>query len=293
MDIAFCINRLGLIGLGGTLSSLIRNCSDHSRLKIWFMCAGLSNLEKNQVSRLLKAEKYLGTYEIIDFDPLVHFGSFASLHGDWSAYGRLLLADLLNEDQVLYLDSDLVVEVDVLEVEDFDFKGYILAAVGGGKYKYSLGEKFYINKLGISPDAEYFNSGVLLLNLQEWRLRNIKEECLRIARQYPMELPSHDESLLNIICAGNFAKLPSTFNCAWEAAQPKPKVADKMIMHFIGSPKPWDPLGAMLHNGYRNWFEYSDSEWSTFFHRLTFAELVRVWHIRRSYVRCIINRIKG
>ncbi|SFH06549.1 glycosyltransferase family 8 protein [Pontibacter chinhatensis] len=293
MNIAFCINRLGLVGLGGALSSLIRNCSEQSKLRIWFLCAGMISGDKERISRLLDDEKFSGSYQYIDFDPKHYFGIFASLHGDWTTYGRLLLADIIDEERVLYLDSDLLVEVDVLELENFDFEGQILAAVGGGKFKYTLGNKFYIDRVGMCPETEYFNAGVLLLNLKLWRQNQVKNECLAIAKKYQGALPSHDQSLLNILCAGEFAKLLPAFNCQWEANTPKPQVADRMVLHFIGSPKPWDPLGFMLHNGYDVWYKYFNHEWSAFYGQLTFAEIVRIWHIRRSYIRCIMTRIKA
>ena len=289
MNIAFNINSLALVGLGVSISSIIRNSSDCNRLKFWFLCVNLTRREKSQIERLLNFEDFFGTYEFIDYDPISHFGSFRPLHGDWTTYGRLLLADMIHEDQVLYLDADLVVELDVLDVQDFDFGGQALAAVGGGKYKYTLGRDFYINKLGISPEVEYFNSGVLLINLPQWRTSNVKERCLEIARKYPNELPSHDQSLLNLIIAGNFSKLPPSFNCEWLAYQFKPIVSEKMILHFIGSPKPWDPMGFFLHKGYQTWKRYLSPEWSAEFGHYGFADYKRVWLIRRSYLRTIKN----
>lgn len=293
MNIAFCNNRLGLVGLGVAVSSLIRNCSDSSQLKIWFLCAGHTEKDKKQIERLLATENFDGVYHLIDFDPYATFGSYCSLHGDWTCYGRLLLVDFVNEEQVLYLDSDLIIEVDVLEVDNFDFQGNFLAAVGGGKFKYTLGNKFYIETLGLSPDLEYFNDGILLLNLREWRRMNIKEECLKIADQYPMELPSHDQSLLNIICAGKFAKLPQSFNCEWKAGGLKPEVSDRMILHFIGSPKPWDPLAFLIHGGYKNWLQYRNKEWIPKLSELTADDFRRIWNIRRSYMRYFRNKILG
>lgn len=282
-----------MIGLGVTISSLIRNCSNQSSLRIWFLCAGLSQSQKKHIAKLLQRESFDGDYHFIDFDPVLYFGSFCSLHGDWTTYGRLLLADFIDCDQVLYLDSDLVIELDVLEIEDFNFNGYCLAAVGGGSFLYTLGNQFYINKLGISPNVEYFNAGVLLLNLKEWRINKIKDKCFSIASQYPLELPSHDQSLLNIFCSGNFAKLPLRFNCEWLAHKPKPEISYKMILHFVGSPKPWDPMGLMFHKGYSMYCKYLDSEWNATFGGYTLSALARAWTIRRSYARSISSRIKG
>jgi lipopolysaccharide biosynthesis glycosyltransferase len=291
MNVAFCINPSGLTGLGVTISSLIRNCSDHSRLRLWFLCAGFTGNEKTHIARLLRSERFEGRSAFIDFDPVAAFGAYNSLHGDWTTYGRLLLQDLLPVEQVLYLDSDLMVELDVLELDDYDFEGHYVAAVGGGKFKYTLGNKFYVGRLGIAPDKEYFNAGVLLLNLRQWRLKNILLQCQQIADQFPRDLPSHDQSLLNILCSGNFAKLPRSFNCEWIADMPKPATAQRMILHFVGSPKPWDPFGSIIHNGYDSWNKYQDKDWAAAFGKLSTTDINRVWHIRRSYVRCIRNKI--
>jgi lipopolysaccharide biosynthesis glycosyltransferase len=291
MNVAFCNNRLGLIGLGSAVTSLIRNCTNSRKLKIWFFCAGHTNKDKNQIEELLFLEGFQGEHRIIDFDPYATFGTYCSLHGDWTCYGRLLLADFIDEDQVLYLDSDLIVEEDVLTVENFDFQGTILAAVGGGKFRYTLGHKFYINQIGIDPDLEYFNDGVMLLNLREWRLRNVKQKCLQIANLYPLDLPSHDQSLLNITCMGNFAKLPSSFNCEWGPGGTKPSVSGNMILHFIGSPKPWDPLAFLIHRGYDSWAAYQQSSWTKRLVKMRAADLKRAWNIRRSYIRYFRNKL--
>lgn len=290
MNIAFCNNRLGLVGLAVTLTSLIRNCSDASQLKIWFLCAGHTEKDKLNIERLLKREKYQGSFCFIDFDPYATFGSFRSLHGDWTSYGRLLLVDFIDEDRVLYLDSDLVVEEDVLAIDRCEFYGHFLAAVGGGRFKYTYGNKFYTENAGLDPDLEYFNAGVILLNLHEWRRQNIKERCLEIARRFPMELPSVDQSLLNIVCAGDFAKLPASFNCEWTPRGERPAVSAKMIFHFIGSPKPWDPFAFLIHNGYQTWQGYQTSNWVSRMGTFTTADIRRTWNIRRSYFRSVRDK---
>lgn len=89
MNIAFCINRLALIRLGVTVSSLIRNCSDSKQITLWFLCAGLLKEDKSNIEQLLANEGFQGKQHCIDFDSVAHFGSFRSLHGDWTPYGRL------------------------------------------------------------------------------------------------------------------------------------------------------------------------------------------------------------
>lgn len=294
MNIAFSINKLAIFGLGVTISSLIRNCSNCEKLNIWFLCSGFSHKDKSCVIDLLEKESFGGNYHFIDFDPVFHFGMFHSLHGDWTTYGRLLLAELINEDRVLYLDSDLVVELDVLQVENFDFDGKALAAVFGCSLEYTLENKFFTSKLGLSSDLETFNAGVLLINLNEWRLKNIKNICLSIAKNYPLEILSNDQTLLNAVFAGNFAKLPKAFNCEWYSHSSKPCVSENMILHFVGSPKPWDPWGFLMHNGYQTYRKYLNKDWASSFNSYNFniASFRRIWNIRRSYFKSIQIRFK-
>lgn len=292
MNIAFCINDSGLRGLAVTISSLIKNCSEPEKLKLWFWCAGLTEQTKEKIGEFILSIGYRISFKFVDFDPGKVFGSYRSLHGDWTTYGRLLVPDAIPGDQVLYLDSDLVVELDVLEIQNFKFnKNQFLAAVGGGCFQYTLGHKFYLNQLGISPDLEYFNAGVLLINLKVWRDANIKNKIFSIADQYGKELPSHDQSILNIICAGDFARLPSSFNCCWIADQPKPEISERMILHFIGAPKPWDPLGPFFHNGFRTWKRYHSNSSIFNKNKFTISELNRLWQLRRSYGRSVRNRL--
>lgn len=292
MNVAFCINRLALIGFGVTVCSVIRNCSAPKKLKLYFLCAGLKNQQKADIRQLLASENFTGTHHFIDFDPIASFGSFRSLHGDWTTYGRLLLPELVNEDRILYLDSDLAVEVDVLDIEKFDFDGKALAAVHGGVLVDELEHNFYINKLKLTPNSQSFNAGILLFDLQQWRQKNLKEECLKVARLYPSELLSCDQALLNAVFAGRFAKLPASFNCTWLPYLLRPKTADKMILHFVGSPKPWDPLGFLIHNGYNVWKKYLNQNWASLYAGFTVSDVRRTWNIRKSYIRCINQKLK-
>ncbi|WP_345950766.1 glycosyltransferase family 8 protein [Mucilaginibacter sp. PAMB04274] len=292
LNIAFCINRLALVGLGSTVSSLIRNCSDPSKITFWFMCAGLTETDKNNIKLLLNAENFKGSYHLVDFDPVSQFKMLTPLHGDWTPYGRLLLADLLPVDVVMYLDADLLIEVDVLELLDADLGNYGLAAVPGAKLKHALDNPFLNGKLNISLEADYFNSGVLLMNLVHWRSENTKQKLLNIAERYPNDLISHDQTLLNAVFAQNYYHLPAAYNCAWYAYRNRPKIADRMILHFLGSPKPWDIGGRFLHKAYLAWKSYLNKDWAKYYFKTSLNDVKRAWNIRRSYGK-VVRKMMG
>ena len=293
MNIAFCINRLALIGLGVTVSSLIRNCSDSGKLCIWFLVTDLNLNDKERINKLLLREKFKGSHHIIDLHLKEEFGEFRSLHGDWTTYGRLQLCDIINEERILYLDADLVVEMDILEADVIDMKQYALGAVYGCELPYSLDGAFFMKEFGLPKESMYFNSGILLMDLNKWRSEKSKEKCLEIARKYPKELFSHDQSLLNIIFANNFARLPDKFNCPWLSFSTRPITAEKMIIHFVGSPKPWDIFGKIFHSGYQTWKGYLDRQWAKSYFRINTGDLRRAWKIKRSYLNSLVKKIKS
>ncbi|MDB5208682.1 MAG: glycosyltransferase family 8 protein [Flavisolibacter sp.] len=282
MDVAFTINPLGLEGLGSTLTSLIRNCRETSNLDLWFFCSDCKKSHKSIIEDLLKNENFKGRSNYIDFNAKEIFGHLRSLHGDWTSYGRLLIPDYIKSDVVLYLDADLIILIDVLVLIGFDFGGKYLAAVPGGKVKYALERNFFINSLKVSPEVDYFNAGVLLMNLPQWRTDEIQCKWKDIAMEYPNDLLAVDQTLLNAVCKGAFAHLPPNFNTAWCPGDSKPSNAEDSILHFVGSPKPWDVFGKTLHQGYDTWKEYNTPGWNNEFNGMTWNKMARTWKIKNS-----------
>jgi lipopolysaccharide biosynthesis glycosyltransferase len=291
MNIAFNINRLAMIGLGVTLDSLLKNCSDPKKLNIYILCADLSTFDKKNISKLLSRYGIINEY-LIDFDAKKHFGNLKSLQGDWTAYGRLLLQDTILADTVLYLDADLVIEFDVLSIENFDFQDKAIAAVKGSELRDALESSFLINEIGLDPNISVFNSGIILFNMKVWREKNIKAQCLAFGENFPNKLLAADQTILNALFAGNFAHLPEEFNVHWYAHVSRP-IRKKAILHFVGSPKPWDLFGRYFHKGFAVWRSYLDIEWKKIYYKSTYNDFLRAWEIRRSYARVLIRRIKS
>jgi lipopolysaccharide biosynthesis glycosyltransferase len=290
MNIAFNINRLALIGLGPTISSLLKNCSNPKELKFYFLCNQLIDNDKNNIKKLIQADG--GDYTLINFidvDIDRHFGKFASIHGDRTAYARLLLPDLVKEDTILYLDADLIIELDVLLLKDFQFNNF-LAAVPGTEVDYTLGNEFYIKYAGIPPKTLYFNSGIIYFNLYKCRQSNFTIKVNAILSKFGNQLPSHDQSVLNILCNGDFDYLPAFYNSPWYTNSLKPIFSDKLIYHFLGSPKPWDIFGKYMHNGFVVWNNYLNIEWRKEYYKYNYSNFKRSWAIRGGYFKTIKNK---
>ena len=175
-----------------------------------------------------------------------------------SAYYRLFLPDLLPHlNRVLYMDIDMLVSKKLDELYYTNFEGNYLVGVidlpmvtNDVKWTKLLLERNY---------KEYFNSGLLLMNLYLMRKYNHVSKLLQfISENYPYLLHD-DQDALNIFYRGA-AKLFS-LNYNWLSCNYNfydKKLDDLRIIHFVDiGGKPWlnhscvDEKGTLLKNSYR------------------------------------------
>lgn len=291
MNIVFVIDALSLEGLGAALTSLIRNCSDTKKLTLHFFCSNVDNRDKDNILMLLEMENYYGTTSFHDFDAIKMFGHLNSLHGNWAIYGRFIIPKLIDSEYALYLDTDLLVLLDVLTVNEIRFPDQFIAAVPRGTFMAARDGKFLINRLGLNKEHRSFNSGVLVFNIKTWNSKSISLEMDNICQQYPLELISHDQTILNALCNGNFYHIDERFNNLWYPNRILPirHSYHNSILHFAGAPKPWDLMGKMTHPGYKIWADYNTTFWQKKYGILTVGKLQRTWKIKKSLLKRVIK----
>jgi hypothetical protein len=106
-------------------------------------------------------------------------------HFNRAMWYRIHLPELLpNVDRVLYLDADIVVLDSIEPLWDTDLRGNCIAAVTNVFAPWDLQ---YPEKLGI-PSPSYFNTGVLLMDLDQMR----RDNCTGALRDYAL---AHGERL--------------------------------------------------------------------------------------------------
>lgn len=166
-----------------------------------------------------------------------------------AAYYRLAAPGLFpDRTKVLYLDCDLIIRHDIGELFDLDIGNAMLGAVrdytGIGIYHAGEDDRIsYYQELHMDNIDDYFNSGVLLMNLACLRDKGMAEQLLYMAEHE--EYRFHDQDILNIACLGQVKLLGAAWNVAvsyaydWylpdslsaELAQGK---KDPYIIHFSG-----------------------------------------------------------
>jgi lipopolysaccharide biosynthesis glycosyltransferase len=146
-------------------------------------------------------------------------------HMSPAVYYRLFISVIFQQyDKVLYLDSDILTKADLGDLFMTDMAGYLLAAVRNyGNRELSTGfltdhfgctvnTKDYIQSvLGLAEVNDYFNSGVLLMNIAEINKRSLFEEFIKfVPANYC--LFAHDQNILNAVCKGFILYLDEYWN---------------------------------------------------------------------------------
>lgn len=149
---------------------------------------------------------------------------------------RLLLPTLVSVDKVIYLDCDILVNMDISELWDIDLNGCYLAAV---RDQGIMGIPDVVASYGLNPET-YFNSGVIVFELNNIRQNlNWYVEVVNFLRNFPgTTMP--DQDTLNYVFGGNYLQLDERFN-SFSAHHPDQDFYNK-IVHFAGDVKWWDPI---------------------------------------------------
>ncbi|MBR6887898.1 MAG: glycosyltransferase family 8 protein [Selenomonadaceae bacterium] len=154
---------------------------------------------------------------------------------------RLFVPQILPNtiDKIIYLDSDIIVNLDIKELWQIALGDKILAAV---HEILSRGSALRVNqtiplcKYGFVKGEDYFNSGVLVMNLN--LLRNEEETLLngvKFIHQHPQCGNFLDQDVLNYCFANRTLRLPIKFNRFFLLARiEEEKTPTKKIYHYAG-----------------------------------------------------------
>lgn len=145
-------------------------------------------------------------------------------------------------EKMIYLDSDVLVLGDIKKLWEKPIEKYSLGAVLDLAYTREafVNTRYYLRQ-GISP-TEYFNSGVLLMNLDYIRKEgDLPKEYLNFIKNNPYTLML-DQDFLNLKFQTTALLLSDEFNYICDdvnVANPS-DLRQKYIVHLAGPFKPWN-----------------------------------------------------
>lgn len=183
-------------------------------------------------------------------------------HVNQSAWLRVFAADIVPPDcsRLLYLDADTLTVGDISELFSSDLHGHPVGAVIDTieRFDAPYGIETY-RDLGFSGSEPYFNSGVLLVDTEQWRQDGASKKIIDLARSGSDWIRFADQDALNVVFADRWHPLPRVWNDQWLHFRDKigkRESAERMLrrvklVHFLSDEKPWrdnyrGPLGLAL-----------------------------------------------
>ena len=167
-------------------------------------------------------------------------------------YYRLLAAQLLPEDmdRIIYLDPDILVINPLTPLWRLDMGGKLFAAAAHTGMTELANN---VNRLRLGTERNYFNSGVLLIDLASCRAEVKPEEIFSYVSEHADELVLPDQDVLNALYSSRILELDDAL---WNydarnfknylmrsngVADMEWVIEHTVVLHFCGRAKPWKP----------------------------------------------------
>ena len=153
-----------------------------------------------------------------------------------SVFTRILMPELVPQEltRILYLDADTlcVGRLAGLYAHDLGTAPLAAAREGDGARK--------AQRIGLRG-TDYFNAGVMLIDLVRWRSMQLTARVLDAWRTHGASFPLLEQDALNYVLDGDFAVLEKRHVRMMDAFAPWDVdfAAEHTIWHFLNEGKPW------------------------------------------------------
>ena len=272
------------------IKSLILNCTNYKKLKIFlvcenpyyldfninFICKNLS-IDDEFNNRINITVNSLINYIVPTEDLLLKIENTKSFHSrqlnfkPTSSFNfiRFYFDKLLPNDvnRFIYLDSDMIVKGDIENIFNLFEKKYIVGVVFP-TVPYKLDSRDWVinNRYRKSlPKDHLFNAGMYIVNLKSWKYFNYSEKCIELIKKNKENkiYEGGTQSVMNIVCK-NFQEIDTSWN---QTGLSEGKLYDydltncvekANIIHFTGFFKPWleKAKGNIQLNFLEEWYIY-------------------------------------
>jgi lipopolysaccharide biosynthesis glycosyltransferase len=251
LPIACAINDSYVLPLAVMLTSLKARLRPDVRPALHLLHTGLTESSLRVIHSLVE------THSIVPSTDQIAEAPHSSRFPCEASFPLLLATALPDIERVLFLDADMLVMDDVGKLWDTSLDGRVLGAATDGAIPTcaaARGVKGW-QTLGIPPAAPYFNGGVLLLDLEAWRARDVSGRVRRYLNSTSQIDYLHQEAL-NAVLWNDWHRLDPRWNLLASRAGRWSDASEDWrspgIVHFAGRAKPWrGPVGGPFNEPYQ------------------------------------------
>ncbi|MBU1372305.1 MAG: glycosyltransferase family 8 protein [Bacteroidetes bacterium] len=219
--------------LAALIKSIIYNHHTDENIVFYIFSDGISKINQEKVNLLIVNSPEV-EFKWLEFTEVIPKSTQFPIDNSTfppAASLRLFAPHVLNDEvkKLIYLDVDMIVENDVSELWKTDLKGYTIGAVtdacktvdcewaGIPNYK----------ELGIPSKAKYFNSGLLVINVDKWKSEKVQQRVFDVMKVNTKHLFFPDQYGLNVVFSEKWIELDPLWNWFAHNYHPEPK-----IIHF-------------------------------------------------------------
>lgn len=242
MNICFATDKNYIMPLTVAILSLLKH-NKNEKFDIYLLHNGIDDGGTNELKAMCKSHG--SELNSIKIDNEAVKGFHTKNHISEAAYYRLLMGNFIpkNIEKILYLDGDIVVNGPIRDLYKTDLKNNVIGAIENPGFNWH-------ETLGMKASSRYFNSGVLLINLNSWKKQKIGERTLDYISANKQHLMTHDQCATNAVVEGNWMRLPPKYNMqtsffngnnvhGYSAQEVTDGLSNPVVIHYTGSSKPW------------------------------------------------------
>ena len=227
-------------GLYCAVASALINLNPARKLDVKVLDGGLSQLSRDTLSRMTDRIDRDVAIEFLTADASAFHGATLGPGRSYMAYCRILLPRLLNVPRLIYLDADLLVFRDLSKLFDLQLSARNVVAAVPDSETFSPADDSLLmaRAMKLPLEGYYFNSGVMLMNLDELSRRHFSESAVDFLNRWSGKYRFHDQSAINFLLHGQIDTLPEHWNRASWRFDMQQNNDLNCIVHYTTS-APW------------------------------------------------------
>lgn len=225
--------------LAVALESLIENSSKQYYYSIKVLYTNISEENKKKINKYKRENVNIEFVDLNYYIEKVKDKLYTRDYYTNTTYFRLFIANLYPQyNKAIYLDSDIVVLGDIAELYNQDIGDNLVAAAPDDVIQTIKVFQEYAEKVvGVADYRNYFNAGILLMNLDEFRKFDFQDKFLYLLETIKFTV-AQDQDYLNRLCKGKVKIIDK----AWDkmpVANDDFDDKDLKIIHYNLADKPW------------------------------------------------------
>lgn len=272
LNLVFCADDNFVMPTLVSADSILKT-NENCFFNIFIVTTGISQRNIKAIETFSKQRKNQTKIEIItaNEDNLKDCPIKKIDHVSLATYLRILLPSLLPENikKVLYIDGDIICVSSIFDFYNADISNKSCSAVRDERNN----DEESFSRLEYPKDCGYFNSGVILINLDYWRKNNIQNKTLNYIFGNKEKCLWHDQDSLNVVLAGSVLFADFRYNLTqgflFDKTQLKINsdyynqidraIENPCLIHYCASYKPWhfecnSPIKALWRENYKQVF---------------------------------------